>query len=103
VVGDYCSQDAGGTLRVYPFASLPGAACESGRLLTDVQNGSSPNLANDPSWGHNGLIAYASGKDVFVIDATGGTPRNMTAGLTGDGGVATASDPVWAPGCASLP
>jgi hypothetical protein len=30
-------------------------------------------------------------------------PENMTAGLTGDAGIVTASDPVWAPGCAQIP
>ncbi len=100
VVGLFCDQASPDSLRVYPFASLPGATCESGRILTEVNEGSSPNGANDPSWGANGLIAYASGADVFVIDPNGGTLRNMTADLTGDAGLITASDPVWAPGCA---
>jgi hypothetical protein len=39
VVGVYCDQASPGTLRVYPFASLPGASCASGQLLTDVNNG----------------------------------------------------------------
>lgn len=105
VVGLVCARSSPYTLRVYPFASLPGASCESGQILTtDLTEGSSPNAANDPSWGPNGLIAYASLYDVFVIDENGGTPRNMTAGLTGDaGGVVAASDPVWAPGCAQIP
>jgi Tol biopolymer transport system component len=104
VVGLICAQSSPYTLRVYPFASLPGASCESGQILTsDLTQGSSPNSANDPSWGPNGLIAYASGYDVFVIDENGGTPRNMTAALTGDAGTVSASDPVWAPGCAQIP
>jgi hypothetical protein len=100
VVGVYCDEIPSGTLSVYPFASLPGASCGSGHVLTDVTNGSSPNGANDPTWGTNGLIAYGSGKDVFVVDASGREPRNMTANLTGDAGAVTAADPVWAPGCA---
>jgi hypothetical protein len=102
-VGLFCSQTSPDALRIFPFASLPGASCESGQILTDVTLGSSPNAANDPSWGTNGLIAYASGPDVFVIEPSGGTPKNMTAGLTGEGGLVTASDPVWAPGCAQIP
>jgi len=100
VVGLFCDRTSPYALRVYSFASLPGATCDSGRILTDINEGSSPNGANDPSWSSNGLIAYASGADVFVIDPNGGAPRNMTADLTGDAGLVTASDPVWAPGCA---
>jgi Tol biopolymer transport system component len=82
-------------------ASLPGA-CASGQLLADVAPSSSFNAgASDPSWGHNGLIAYGSEKDVYVIAETGGAARNMTAAVTGSHGAA--SDPVWAPGCASIP
>jgi Tol biopolymer transport system component len=103
VMGGVCDQGLPDTLRVYPFASLPGASCESGEILAQVTQGASPNSANDPSWGPNGFIAYASGQDVWVIPATGGTPTNMTTGLTGDGGVISASDPVWAPACAILP
>jgi Tol biopolymer transport system component len=104
VVGLFCSRSSPYALRVYPFASLPGASCESGQILTtDLTEGSSPNAANDPSWGPNGLIAYASAYDVFVIDANGGSPRNMTAALTGDAGTISAADPVWAPGCAQIP
>lgn len=103
VVGVYCDQDSPQALLIYPYASLPGATCESGQLLVDVNDSSAPNLANDPSWGSNGLIAYGSGQDVYVIDAAGGTPTDMTSGLTGDGGSVTASDPVWAPGCAPIP
>jgi Tol biopolymer transport system component len=103
VVGLFCGQTSPEALRIYPFASLPGATCESGTILTPVNEGASPNSANDPSWGTNGLIAYSSYPDVFVIDAAGGTPVNLTAGLTGDAGTVTASDPVWAPGCAPIP
>jgi Tol biopolymer transport system component len=101
-VGALC-QNNEYALRVYPFASLSSATCESGRLLADVDFGASSNQANDPSWGMGGLIAYASGKDVYAIPASGGTPTNLTAGLTGDSGTLAASDPVWAPACAQIP
>jgi WD40 repeat protein len=101
-VGLFCDQTSPDALRVYPWSSLPGASCAGGQILTDVSAGSSPNEANDPSWGANGLIAYASGANVWVIPPSGGSPTNMTATLTGDAGVVTASDPVWAPGCAPI-
>jgi Tol biopolymer transport system component len=107
VVGLICDEGSPYTLSVYPFASLPGASCQSGRVLTtNITEGASPNSANDPSWGTNGLIAYASYPDVFVIDpdgGDGGAGQNVTAGLTGDAGAATASDPVWLDGCAQVP
>jgi hypothetical protein len=102
-VGLICDQQSPEALRIYEYASLPGATCESGQVLADVSPGSAPNAANDPSWGSNGLIAYGSGKDVYVIDAIGGTPTNLSAALTGDAGVVVAADPVWAPSCAPLP
>jgi hypothetical protein len=103
VVGLFCDQASPDALRVYPYASLPGATCLSGQVLVNVTEGSAPNMANDPSWGPSGLIAYGSGADVFTIPASGGTPTNMTATLTGEGGAVTASDPVWAPPCAQIP
>ena len=104
VVGAFCDPSSPDALRIFSFASLPGATCASGQVLVDVSESASPNNgANDPSWGPDGLIAYGSGQDVYVIDASGGTPTNMTAALTGDGGLHAASDPVWAPGCAVLP
>jgi Tol biopolymer transport system component len=102
-VGAICDMTAPDALLLFTYASLPGAPCESGTVLTDVTEGASPNGANDPSWGVNGLIAYASGQDVYVISPSGGQPLNMTAVLTGDGGTVAASDPVWAPACASVP
>jgi WD40-like Beta Propeller Repeat len=94
VMGAFCDQSTPNALRIYAYASLPGATCESGQLLADVSNGAASNMANDPSWSPGGLIAYGSGQDVFVIDASGGTPTNMTSGLTGDGGTLAAADPV---------
>lgn len=87
-------------LALFPYGALP-AACTSGNVLTPVSSSSSPNAANDPSWGANGTIAYASGVDVFIIPQAGGTPVNFTAKLTTNG--RTASDPVWFPACATLP
>ncbi len=103
VVGSSCGRDAPDALRIFASASLPGAACGSGQLLVAVNDGASPNAANDPAWGADGRIAYASGADVYLIDATGGTPTDLTASLTGDGGTLTASDPVWAPACTRIP
>jgi Tol biopolymer transport system component len=103
VLGAFCDQFSPEALLLFEYASLPGAACESGAVLTDVSAGSASNMANDPSWEPGGSIAYGSGKDVFVIQATGGTPTNMTAALTGDGGTVSAADPVWAPGCEDVP
>jgi Tol biopolymer transport system component len=102
-VGSGCGRDAPEALRIFMTASLPGEPCGAGQFLVDVNEGASPNSANDPSWGSNGKIAYSSYPDVWVIDASGGTPTNMTSGLTGDAGTLTASDPRWAPGCWVLP
>jgi Tol biopolymer transport system component len=103
VMGAFCDQSSPDALRIYEYASLPQTTCESGQRLVDVSGGAASNMANDPSWAPEGLIAYGSGKDVFVIAASGGSPTNMTAELTGDGGTFTASDPVWAPACAMIP
>jgi len=103
VVGAFCSQTSPYALRIYAYSSLPGTTCDSGQLLVDVNDGASFNLANDPSWGPDGRIAYASGKDVWIIEATGGTPTSLTAALTADGGTVQAADPVWVPGCADVP
>jgi hypothetical protein len=104
VLGASCDQESPDALRIFPYASLPGASCDSGQVLVDVSASASPNDgASDPSWGPDGRIAYGSGQDVWVIAASGGTPTNMTAALTGDGGVYAAADPVWAPGCAVIP
>ncbi len=103
VMGAFCDQFTPDALRIYAYATLAQTTCESGQLLVDVSNGAASNMANDPSWSPGGLIAYGSGQDVFVIEASGGTPKNMTAGLTGDGGTLAAADPVWAPACATTP
>jgi hypothetical protein len=102
VAGVFCDQTTPLALVVYDYASLP-APCTSGQVLTQVDESASFNGANDPSWSATGLIAYGSDDDVYVIDASGGTPRNMTQGLTGDSGIITAEEPVWAPGCALVP
>lgn len=103
VMGAFCDPASADALRIYAYATLAETTCESGQLLVDVSNGAASNMANNPSWSPGGLIAYGSGQDVFVIDASGGTPTNMTAGLTGDGGTLAAADPVWAPACAPIP
>jgi hypothetical protein len=103
VLGGFCDQTSPDALLILPYASLPQATCQSGRVLTDVNEASGYSMANDPSWGSNDVIAYGSGPDVYFIGAGGGQPTDMTSGLTGDSGVTTASDPVWAPGCAAVP
>ncbi len=103
VAGVDCAEDLPLTLAVFSYGTLPGASCTSGRVLADVDDSSSSNLANDPSWGPTGLIAYAADTDVYVIDANGGAPTKVTGKLTGDGGAVSASDPVWAPACAAIP
>jgi hypothetical protein len=103
VVGTACSPSSPDALRVFPVAQLPGPSCDAGRVLAEADPGSTSNLGNDPSWGPTDLIAYDSGPDVFLVPAAGGTPSNVSAALTGDGGTISASDPVWAPGCATLP
>jgi hypothetical protein len=100
VAGTLCGPEAPFALSLFDYAALP-AACTSGTILASVDASSSPNLANDPSWNPSGLIAYASGVDLFTIPVTGGTPTNITKALTKGG--ATASDPVWLPACASVP
>jgi Tol biopolymer transport system component len=89
-----------GTLRVYPYASLP-APCASGRPVTQAEQSSFGNESNNPTWSATGMIAFAQVNDVYVVDPDGGAVTNMTATLTGDGGVA--DDPAWAPPCAEIP
>ncbi len=59
------------------------------------------NSSANPSWGPTNLIAYADGRDVFVVDPATGARRNMTAGLTSEAN--GAYNPLWAPGCAPIP
>jgi Tol biopolymer transport system component len=103
VMGGFCAPTSPDVLVVFPYASLPGASCQSGRVLTEVSFGAGYSMANDPSWGTNGLIAYGSGQDVYFIPASGGEPVDMTSALTGDSGIISAADPVWAPGCVAIP
>lgn len=99
--GVYCDPTTAPALAVYDWASLP-APCGSGQVLAAVTESSSFNGANDPSWGPTDLIAYGSGTDVYVVPATGGTPTDVTQSLT-DAGMLTAEEPVWAPGCVTVP
>ncbi|MGH7297283.1 MAG: hypothetical protein ACRELB_20255, partial [Polyangiaceae bacterium] len=96
-----CPGDDQTWLRVYPYGSLP-APCDSGSKLAETQGfSSSPNEAADPAWGPTGLIAYADGTDVFVVDPAGGAPDDLTLPLTQ--GAGEAFDPVWGSGCAPIP
>jgi Tol biopolymer transport system component len=52
-----------------------------------------PYGARAASWSPDGsLLAFVSGKDVFVVSLAGGEPRNVTVGLDG-----THVDPAWSP------
>jgi Tol biopolymer transport system component len=90
-------------LRIYPIASLPGDACTAGTKLLDVGLSLAPNEASNPAWGPTGLISYEDGADVFVVDPSGGTPRNLTSTLTNAASNIVAANAVWAPGCAAIP
>lgn len=52
------------------------------------------NQSANAAWGPWNLIAYEIGKDIMLIDATSGAPRNLTAGITTepDLGVSVALD-----------
>lgn len=91
-----------GELRVFDVGSLPADPCKTGTKLVEIGLSEATNEAANPSWGPDGQIAYDDAKDLFVIPATGGKPRNVTAGFTTKQG-AMAADPVWAPGCADIP
>ncbi len=100
-VGVDCDPTSLPAIAVFDWASLP-APCASGQVVAQVSESSAFNGANDPSWGPTGLIAYGSDSDVYVVPATGGTPTDVTQGLT-DAGMLTAEEPVWAPGCVVVP
>jgi Tol biopolymer transport system component len=84
-------------LRTYPLSALP-EPCSAGAVVTTIDQTLS---YYSPSWGPTGLIAYSLGAGMFVVDAAGGTPTNLTADL---GGPTIGVDaPTWAPSCAALP
>jgi hypothetical protein len=84
-------------MRTWPVSSLP-APCTTGTVVTTVPGGTP---YYDQAWGPTGLIAYSGGHDVFLVSATGGTPTNLTADITGT--TASASEPTWVPACVALP
>lgn len=90
-------------LRTYALAALPGA-CESGAIVTPIEPAAAGNLSNNPAWGASGQIVYQQAHDLFVVDAAGGAPRNLTASLTGgaDSGL-YAVYPTWTPPGVALP
>ncbi len=88
-------------LRIYSLASLP-ADCSTGRVVAeDLLSYATVSNSPNPAWGPTNVIAFTQARDVFVVDADGGSPRNLTSSLTGDAGAA--GNPVWAPGCIRLP
>lgn len=90
-------------LRTWSLASLP-AGCETGAVATTAAESVVGNQANNPAWGADDQIAFQQYNDVFVVDAAGGTARNLTGALTGGAGSSGgAAYPAWAPRGASLP
>jgi hypothetical protein len=89
-----CSAEAP-AIRVYDYASLPGA-CTDGAVLVSLTEGEGSGL----SWGPTNLVAYSDGRDVWVVPAAGGSPTALTGAVTAGGGSATS--PTWAPGCTPL-
>lgn len=89
-------------LRVFPVDALPGDPCGAGAKIADAHPSDASNESSNPAWGPGALIAYEDGPDIWLVDANGGTPKNLTAALTKSPGAA-AVNPAWAPGCANLP
>lgn len=99
--GVACGDDLG--LRTYAVTSLP-AACEAGERLTPIEPAESGNRSNNPAWGESGQIVYQQSRDLFVVDARGGTARNVTAEILRQmGGTIIAAFPTWAPRGVALP
>ncbi len=100
-VGVACVEDR--ALRTYAVASLP-TTCEAGELVTVIEHSEVGNQSNNPAWGDSGRIVYQQTRDLFVVDARGGTPRNVTTEITRAlGAYASAAYPTWAPSGAALP
>ena len=89
-------------LRIFSIDDLPGDPCSAGTKLVDVGQSRAWNQSANAAWGPSNLVAYESGKDIMLIDATGGAPRNLTAGITTEPND-VASEPTWASGCAEIP
>jgi len=95
--------DDGPRLRTWAIAALP-ASCVTGAVVTAVERSEVGNLSNNPAWGAHGEIVYQQGRDLYVVDARGGTPRNLTAALTAAMGPnAHVAFPAWVPEGAALP
>ncbi len=87
----------------YAVAALP-TTCEAGELVTVIEPSTVGNQSNNPAWGDSGRIVYQQARDLFVVDARGGTPRNVTTEITRAlGAYASAAYPTWAPSGAALP
>lgn len=89
-------------LRVFDAPTAPFDPCATGTKLVETGYAEASNESSNPSWGPTNLIAYDDAKDIYSIDPSGGTKTNLTASQTATDG-AFAADPVWAPGCATLP
>lgn len=95
--------DDGARLRTWAVAALP-ASCATGAVVTAIERSEVGNQSNNPSWGAHGEIVYQQGRDLYVVDARGGAPRNLTAAITAAMGPnASAAFPAWAPEGATLP
>lgn len=99
--GIACGEE--GQLRAWSIDALP-AACETGEVIATVSRSRTGNEANNPAWGDDDRIAFQQGPDIYVVDASGGEPRNVTAALTaGMGESAAAVFPEWVPRGVGLP
>jgi hypothetical protein len=89
-------------LRTYPFDALP-LPCSAGNIIptTGLPLGALQSAL--PTWGPTGLIAAVAGADTYLVPATGGTARSVTAGHLDTTGAQGGGDPAWMPPCAELP
>lgn len=95
--------DDGPRLRTWAIAALP-ASCATGAVVTAVERSEVGNLSNNPAWGAHGEIVYQQGRDLYVVDARGGAPRNLTATVTtAMGPNVSVAFPAWVPEGAALP
>lgn len=95
--------DDGQHLRRWDIGSLP-SSCAAGEIITAIERSEFGNESNNPAWGANGQIVYQQGRDLYLVDARGGAPRNLTGAITAamiEGTIA--AFPAWVPEGAALP